>query len=80
MFNASNYCSATYYVQSRGLSSRLNFWQWGSERGFMLVDGSDWIRTGDYLVACDSIISKSGVNCQGKVVKRWSMTRTRKTG
>ena len=46
----------------------------------MLVDGSDWIRTGDYLVACNSIISKSGVNCQGKVVKRWSMTRTRKTG
>ena len=32
----------------------------------MLVDGSDWIRTSDDFVACDSIISKSGVNCQGE--------------
>jgi hypothetical protein len=32
----------------------------------MFVGGSGRIRTGDYLVACDSIISKSGVNCQGE--------------
>lgn len=28
--------------------------------------GSGWIRTGDCFVACDSVISKSGVNCQGE--------------
>ena len=32
----------------------------------MLVDGNDRIRPGDYFVACDSIISKSGVNCEGE--------------